>query len=49
MLAELGRLLPLCGPIGWIAGQAMEGAPLEYAYTCSAVAASKHDTVTTFI
>jgi len=49
MLAELAGFVPLCGPIGWIAGQAIEGAPLGYAYTCSAVAASKHNTVTTFI
>ena len=49
MLAELAGFVPLCGPIGWIAGQAIEGAPLGYAYTCSAVAASKHNTATTFI
>jgi len=49
MLAELGGLVPRCGPPGWIVGQAREGAPLGIAYTCTATAASKHNTATIFI
>ena len=32
MLAELGGLVPMCGPPGWIAAQAGEGAPVGSAY-----------------
>ena len=49
MLAELGGLVPMCGPIGWIAAQAGEGAPVgSSAYTCIAAAANKHTRAMTF-